>query len=102
MLCKPDICFHDTAHVTANLAYRLRCTPFALYTVTVAMLTQAFDPKPHLVDYAMTKAAIVNFTKSMAKGLIDKGVRVNAVAPGTYYNTITFSNYRPYISDLYQ
>jgi NAD(P)-dependent dehydrogenase (short-subunit alcohol dehydrogenase family) len=50
----------------------------------------------------MTKAAIVNFTKSMAKGLIEKGVRVNAVAPGTYSTTIPISNYRHYISKLYQ
>jgi NAD(P)-dependent dehydrogenase (short-subunit alcohol dehydrogenase family) len=47
---------------------------------------QGFEPSPALVDYAMTKAAIVNFTKSLAKGLIEKGVRVNAVAPGTAYS----------------
>ncbi len=42
---------------------------------------QAYDPSEDLVDYAMTKAAVMNFTKSMAKQLGPKGIRVNGVAP---------------------
>ena len=43
---------------------------------------QAFDPSPHLLDYATTKAGIVNFTKGLAAQLAEKGIRVNSVAPG--------------------
>jgi len=43
---------------------------------------QAYEPSPTLLDYASTKAAIANFTKSLSAQLVDKGIRVNAVAPG--------------------
>lgn len=43
---------------------------------------QAFEPSPHILDYAATKAAIHNFTKGLATELIERGIRVNAVAPG--------------------
>ncbi|WP_407290000.1 SDR family NAD(P)-dependent oxidoreductase [Raoultella planticola] len=43
---------------------------------------QAFKPSPILFDYAQTKACLVAFTKSLAKQLGPKGIRVNAVAPG--------------------
>lgn len=42
---------------------------------------QAFKPSPILLDYAQTKACLVAFTKSLAKQLGPKGIRVNAVAP---------------------
>jgi NAD(P)-dependent dehydrogenase (short-subunit alcohol dehydrogenase family) len=34
------------------------------------------------MDYAATKGAIVSFTRSLSEALIEKGIRVNAVAPG--------------------
>ena len=43
---------------------------------------QAYEPSPSLLHYATTKGAIVTFTKGLAKELIEKGIRVNAVAPG--------------------
>lgn len=43
---------------------------------------QAYDPSPDLYDYAQTKAATMNFVKSLAKQLGPKGIRVNGVAPG--------------------
>jgi hypothetical protein len=48
----------------------------------------AYDPSESLVDYAATKAAIASFTKSLAKQLIKKGIRVNAVAPGPYWTPL--------------
>jgi NAD(P)-dependent dehydrogenase (short-subunit alcohol dehydrogenase family) len=49
---------------------------------------QAYQPSASLVDYAMTKAGIENFTKSLAKQMIEKGVRVNAVAPGPFWTPL--------------
>jgi NAD(P)-dependent dehydrogenase (short-subunit alcohol dehydrogenase family) len=55
--------------------------------VTTASI-QAFDPSPNLLAYASTKAAIVNFTKGLAKTAMERGVRVNAVAPGPVWTPL--------------
>ncbi|WP_247750801.1 MULTISPECIES: SDR family oxidoreductase [unclassified Rhizobium] len=52
---------------------------------------QAYDPSENLVDYAITKAAAMNFTKSMAKQLGPKGIRVNGVAPGPIWTPLQVS-----------
>ena len=48
----------------------------------------AFNPSPHLLDYAATKAAIKNFTINLAQQLADKGIRVNGVAPGPIWTPL--------------
>lgn len=52
---------------------------------------QAYDPSENLVDYAMTKAAMMSFTKSLAKQLGPKGIRVNGVAPGPIWTPLQVS-----------
>ena len=42
----------------------------------------------HLLDYSTTKGAIHAFTKALAQNLIDKGIRVNAVAPGPVWTPL--------------
>jgi NAD(P)-dependent dehydrogenase (short-subunit alcohol dehydrogenase family) len=42
----------------------------------------------HLLDYAATKGAIHAFTKSLAQNLLEKGIRVNAVAPGPVWTPL--------------
>jgi NAD(P)-dependent dehydrogenase (short-subunit alcohol dehydrogenase family) len=52
---------------------------------------QAYDPTPDLYDYAQTKAATMNFVKSLAKQLAAKGIRVNGVAPGPIWTPLQVS-----------
>ena len=49
---------------------------------------QAYDPSPHLMDYACTKAGILNFTRSLARELAERKIRVNAVAPGPIWTPL--------------
>jgi NAD(P)-dependent dehydrogenase (short-subunit alcohol dehydrogenase family) len=52
---------------------------------------QAYDPLPELYAYAQTKAATMNFVKSLAKMLGPQGIRVNGVAPGPIYTPLQIS-----------
>ncbi|HET6230365.1 MAG TPA: SDR family oxidoreductase [Longimicrobiaceae bacterium] len=48
----------------------------------------ALEGNPGLIDYASTKGAIHTFTKSLANGLADRGIRVNCVAPGPVWTPL--------------
>src|ERR1700759_2279265 len=52
---------------------------------------QAYDPAANLYDYAQTKAATMNFVKSLAKQFGPKGIRVNGVAPGPVWTPLQVS-----------
>jgi NAD(P)-dependent dehydrogenase (short-subunit alcohol dehydrogenase family) len=56
---------------------------------------QSYQPSPALLDYASTKAAIVAFTKALAKQVASKGIRVNAVAPGPVWTPLQPSHGQP-------
>jgi len=49
---------------------------------------QAYEPSPALLHYSTTKGAIVTFTKGLAKELLERGIRVNAVAPGPVWTPL--------------
>ncbi|MDH9607924.1 SDR family oxidoreductase [Staphylococcus epidermidis] len=48
----------------------------------------AYRGSGHLIDYSATKGAMVSFTRSLATTLMEKGIRVNAVAPGPIYSPL--------------
>lgn len=48
----------------------------------------AYKGNPSLIDYSSTKGAIVSFTRSLSQSLADKGIRVNAVAPGPVWTPL--------------
>jgi len=49
---------------------------------------QGYQPSPHLLDYAMTKAAIISFTHGLAQMVAERGIRVNGVAPGPVWTPL--------------
>jgi NAD(P)-dependent dehydrogenase (short-subunit alcohol dehydrogenase family) len=62
--------------------------------VNVASI-QAYQPSPYLLAYATTKGAIVNFTQGLGQLLGEKGIRVNAVAPGPVWTPLIPSTMPP-------
>jgi hypothetical protein len=82
--------------------HTLRTNVYALYWLCRAALPhlppgasvittssiQGFDPSPHLLDYATSKGAIVNMTKALAADLMERGIRVNSVAPGPVWTPL--------------
>ncbi len=55
----------------------------------------AYKGSPQLLDYSSTKGAIVAFTRSLSQNLLEKGIRVNAVAPGPIWTPLIPSTFPP-------
>ncbi len=70
--------------ITREAAPRLHAGASIIVTASI----QGFDPSPDLLDYAMTKAALVAFTKALAQEQGGRGIRVNAVAPGPIWTPL--------------
>lgn len=53
----------------------------------------AYRGSPGLIDYSATKGAIVTFTRTLAKDLVERGIRVNGVAPGPIWTPLIPSTF---------
>jgi len=79
----------------------------AMFTITAAAMPhipdggcvintgsiEAYQPDSFILDYAVTKAAIVGFTKGLAGELVPKGIRVNCVAPGPVWTPLVVASF---------
>ncbi len=96
-------CFTDIADITVEHFARMYhvnvIAPFMLARDAVKVMrpgssiintvsVQAYDPSMLLLPYAASKGALVALTKAMAEDLVEKGVRVNAVAPGPIWTPL--------------
>jgi NAD(P)-dependent dehydrogenase (short-subunit alcohol dehydrogenase family) len=87
---------------TEQFDWTLKTNLYAMFWITKAAIAHmppgaaivnttsvnAYEPSPNLLDYAMTKAAIANFTKGLAKQMVKRGIRVNGVAPGPFWTAL--------------
>lgn len=94
---------------TANLLKTFATNIFSMFWITKALLpfmkrgstvintssVTAYRGSAGLIDYASTKGAIVSFTRSLSASLLDKGIRVNAVAPGPIWTPLIASSFKP-------
>ena len=73
-------------HLTKAALPHMRAGGTIINTTSI----QAYSPSPELLPYATTKGAIVTFTKALAQdpGVLDRGLRVNAVAPGPIWTPL--------------
>ncbi|MBV8374767.1 MAG: glucose 1-dehydrogenase [Candidatus Eremiobacteraeota bacterium] len=55
--------------------------------VNIASVT-AYEGSPKLVDYSATKGALISFTRALSNAIVDRGIRVNSVAPGPIWTPL--------------
>jgi len=93
----------DIADITeAQLRRTFQTNVFGMFFITQAALPHlsagaaivnstsvtSFEGSKELIDYSSTKGAITSFTRALAAQLVDKGIRVNAVAPGPIWTPL--------------
>jgi NAD(P)-dependent dehydrogenase (short-subunit alcohol dehydrogenase family) len=78
-------------HLTQRALGRMQRGARIINTASVT----AYRGSPHLIDYASTKGAVVAFTRSLALSLVERGIRVNAVAPGPVWTPLIASTFKP-------
>jgi NAD(P)-dependent dehydrogenase (short-subunit alcohol dehydrogenase family) len=90
---------------TEQFDWTLRTNLYALFWISKAAIAHmppgsaiintasvnAYQPSANLLDYATTKGGIVVFTKALAKQMVERGIRVNAVAPGPFWTPLQVS-----------
>ncbi|WP_182961491.1 SDR family oxidoreductase [Gluconacetobacter tumulisoli] len=90
---------------TEDFDWTLKTNLYALFWLTKAAIphmkpgsaiiftssTNAYNPSVNILDYSITKAGIANFAKGLAKQLVGRGIRVNAIAPGPFWTALQVS-----------
>lgn len=84
--------FEQTMRVNVHSLFWLTKAAFPHLPPGASMINtasvQAYDPSANLLDYATTKAAIVAFSQAFAGQALERGVRVNVVAPGPFWTVL--------------
>ncbi|OII34986.1 NAD(P)-dependent oxidoreductase [Curtobacterium sp. MMLR14_010] len=84
--------FEETFDVNVFALFRLvkaalpHLQPGSTIITTASM--EAYQPAPDRLDYAATKGAINNFSKGLSQLLVERGIRVNIVAPGPTWSVL--------------
>jgi NAD(P)-dependent dehydrogenase (short-subunit alcohol dehydrogenase family) len=93
----------DIMHIESEkLVHTFSVNIFAMFWITKSVLpvmnknaciinttsVTAYRGSPALLDYSSTKGAIVTFTRSLASNIVEKGIRVNGVAPGPVWTPL--------------
>jgi NAD(P)-dependent dehydrogenase (short-subunit alcohol dehydrogenase family) len=68
-------------------------TPEEGAVIVNTTLVTAYKGSPKLLDYSASKGAEIAFTRSLSQALADKGIRVNAVAPGPIWTPLIPSTF---------
>lgn len=102
---EPELQNYDLKHLTDTFSVNVFAQVFMLQeaekhmkaggSVILTTSVQAFDPTDFLMDYAMTKSAQVSLIKSLNPGFLEKGLRINGVAPGPIWTALQISGGQP-------
>ncbi|AQQ55160.1 SDR family oxidoreductase [Planococcus lenghuensis] len=76
-------------HLTKAALKHLKSGSSIINTTSIT----AFRGEPSLIDYSSTKGAILAFTRSLSGSLVEKGIRVNCVAPGPIWTPLIPSTF---------
>ncbi len=93
---------------TKNILHTFQVNIFSIFFITRAAVpymkkgsiiintssVTAYRGSPQLMDYSATKGAIVAFTRSLADNLMERGIRVNGVAPGPIWTPLIASSFK--------
>ncbi len=80
---------HSYFHTTKAVLRHMKKDGVIINTTSVT----AYRGSAHLIDYSATKGAIVSFTRSLSAALVERNIRVNAVAPGPIWTPLIASSF---------